>query len=148
MSPNPNREKGLSQTDNVDLVSRGILRTIGSCSLFPPPEEQQKKQQVYTLVLLRDPAPQNYLSHQPICSNQQFAAFTLIFYSQKPLVYQRFHDSLINLYIPLTWAHTLSVPLLGETSRRSNILQELEQFIDSPVSSSSTSTLSVGEGVN
>ena len=46
ISPNPSKEYGLRQTDNVDFFSLGTLRTIGSCSLLPPPSQSQTKQTV------------------------------------------------------------------------------------------------------
>lgn len=46
ISPNPSKEYGLRQTDNVDFCSLGTLRTIGSCSLLPPPSQSQTKQTV------------------------------------------------------------------------------------------------------
>lgn len=44
ISPNPSKEYGLRQTDNVDFFSLGTLRTIGSCSLLPPPSQSRTKQ--------------------------------------------------------------------------------------------------------
>ena len=49
ISPNPSKEYGLRQTDNVDFFSLGTLRTIGSCSLLPPPSQSQTKQTVIIL---------------------------------------------------------------------------------------------------
>ena len=46
ISPNPSKEYGLRQTENVDFFSLGTLRTIGSCSLLPPPSQSQTKQTV------------------------------------------------------------------------------------------------------
>lgn len=58
ISPNPSKEYGLRQTDNVDFFSLGTLRTIGSCSLLPPPSQSQTKQ----TVIYYEPSSQSDMS--------------------------------------------------------------------------------------
>ena len=40
ISPNPNKEYGLSQTDIAVFIILGTLITMGSCSFDPLPEKQ------------------------------------------------------------------------------------------------------------